>query len=142
MKRNLSEQLELLKDDLFNQLEDLPLEKKIALVDEINSYDGTLDYLTVYENDADFFEIFFSHNVIEAVRATQFGSYDYNDEFVRFDVYGNIESLSGFEFESDYYDAISEIIEWIIENYDKIDIEYYLDTELLYNYLQDLENSQ
>lgn len=142
MKKNLIKQLELLKDDLFNQLEDLPLDKKIGLVNEINSYDGTLDYLTVYENDGDFFETFFQGDLLEAIRAVYFGDYNYNDEYVRFNVYGNLESFSGFEFESDFYDAIQEIVDWIINNPDTIDLDWYIDTELLYNYLQDLENSQ
>lgn len=142
MKRNLSEQLELLKDDLWEQLENLPINKKIGLVNEINSYDRTLDYLSVYENVGDFFETFFRGDILEAIRAAVFGNYRYTDEFVRFDGYGNLESFSGFEFESDFYDAIQEIVDWIIDNPNTIDLDWYIDTELLYNYLQDLENSQ
>lgn len=137
MRRNLLEKLEIVKDDLWEQLEDLPLSKKIDLVNEISGYDGTLDYLMVYHNDEEFFDMFFSNNALEAVRATYFGDYKYADDFVRFNCYGNLESFNQFEFEEDFYDNIDVIIDWILDNPDCIDLDYYIDTQLLYEYLLD-----
>lgn len=45
----------------------------------------------IYENNGDFFDLFFS-KPIDAVRAAQYGDYRYTDNFVRFDGYGNLES--------------------------------------------------
>lgn len=85
------------------------------VVQEINSYNGALDYLQAYENDEEFFETFFT-NPMEAVRATQFGNYNYSDEYVRFDGYGNLDSCSEWELLEDLKDNIDEIVELLIEN--------------------------
>src|SRR5690606_28280305 len=94
------------------------------------------DYLVAYENDEEFFQTFFSSNVMDIIRAVYYGDYRYTDEYVRFDKYGNLESFSSSEFESDFYDEINNIIDWILENPDSIDLEYYIDTELLDEYLE------
>lgn len=137
MRRNLLEKLEIVKDDLWEQLENLPLRKKINLVNEISGYDGTLDYLMVYDNDEMFFETFYANKPLEAVRATYFGDYKYADDYVRINEFGNLESFNQFEFEEDFYDNIDVIIDWIIDNPDCIELDYYLDTKLLYDYLLD-----
>lgn len=126
--------LEKVREDLREQLENLSLTDKISLVNEINKYDGTLDYLVAYENDEEFFQTFFSHNVMEVVRAVYYGDYRYTDDYVRFNVNGNLESFSSYEFESDFYDEIDVIIDWILDNGD--DIKHYIDTELLDEFLE------
>jgi len=128
--------LEKVREDLTEQLENLSLTDKIRLVDEIHSYDVIFDYLVAYENDEEFFQTFFSSNVMDIIRAVYYGDYRYTDEYVRFDKYGNLESFSSSEFESDFYDEINNIIDWILENPDSIDLEYYIDTELLDEYLE------
>src|SRR5699024_5859563 len=57
-----------------------------------NDYcDRTTNEDQIYENDGDFFDMFFT-NPIDAVRAAQYGDYRYADNFVKFDGYGNLES--------------------------------------------------
>ena len=95
------------------------------VVREINSYNGALDYLEVYENDEEFFETYFS-DPMEAVRATQFGNYNYSDDYVKFNGYGNLDSCSEWELLEDLKDNIDEIVDLLIENANHL----YLDTEL------------
>lgn len=81
-----------------------------------NNYEAVLDYLKglddgelisfhgdycdlagytddkIYYNDEEFFEIYFSGKIIDAVRAISYGSYDYTDTFVRFNGLGNLDS--------------------------------------------------
>lgn len=128
--------LEKVREDLREQLENLSLNDKISLVNEINGYDGSFDNLVAYENDEEFFETFFNHNVMDAIRATYYGDYRYNDEYVRFNAYSNLESFNSYEFESDFFDEIDAIIDWILDNRDNLDLEYYVDTELLDEYLE------
>lgn len=135
-KEQLTNLLENVKEDLREQLEDLPLSKKIGLINEINCYDGSFDNLIVYENDEEFFQTFFSNKILEAVRAICYGNYKYTDEFVRFNSYDNLESFNSFEFEEDFNNEVDDIIYWILENYENIDIEYYIDAELLYKYFK------
>jgi hypothetical protein len=77
------------RDYLLNNVDEL---RQIA--NELNSWNGCLDHLDVHENDEDFFNTYFDGNPMEAVRAAHYGSYSYNDDYVRFDGYGNLESLT------------------------------------------------
>lgn len=75
----------------------------------------------IYINDEEFFNTFFSNNVIEAVRAVSYGEYNYCHEYVMFDGYGNLQS---FNYPDEYIfspDIASDILE-NPENYD-IDLE-------------------
>jgi hypothetical protein len=65
----------------------------------------------IYANSDDFFNTFFDGKVIEAVRAVSYGEYNYNDNFVRFDGYGNLESFND---PTDHID-ISGIVNAIFE---------------------------
>lgn len=78
---------------------------------EVNNWNSALEYLEYYENDDDFFNAYFSSNVMDAVRAVSFGDYNYSDEYVRFDSYGNLESVSEYEYERKLEDNADEIAE-------------------------------
>lgn len=95
----------MLKEYLLENVEDL-----IRLVNEINSYSGALEYLIVYENDEEFFNLFFQNNPIEAVRAALYGNYNYNDEYVKFNGYDNLESLEQWEYEELVKSHVDEVI--------------------------------
>jgi hypothetical protein len=91
-------------------------EEIFDIVHSINSYDESLSYLEYYYNDDDFFSIFFGINTMDAVRAVCFGDYNYSDDFVKFNGYGNLESankyevMSEFEFEKEFIaDKIIEL---------------------------------
>lgn len=91
------------------------MEELKSAVRELNSWDGSFDNLAVYENDEDFFDTFFEGRPAEAVRAAHYGDYHYNQDYVRFDGYGNLESLTEYQLERELKDEIDEIVEAIIE---------------------------
>ncbi len=68
----------------------------------------------VYENNEEFFDTFFSTK-LEAVRAVVYGEYNYTNDYVRFNWYGNIESFDTFAV-SDMVESPEKIAEDIIEN--------------------------
>ena len=110
----------------------------MTIVEELNNWNSSLDYLRVYENDEEFFEMFFQNiNPIEVARATYYGDYKYMDEYVRFNGYGNLESLSDYQYEKELKDNINEIIDELMENYNNI----YLPAELeeIFNNLEEEE---
>lgn len=72
----------------------------------------------IFENDEDFLNEYFS-NPADAVRAVYFGKYQYNDPYVWFNGYANLES-GEFEGQLPLEDAES-MAEWFIENYSLID---------------------
>ena len=65
-------------------------------------------------NDEEFFDTFFEGKPMEAVRAVFYGDYRYNDEYVWFNVYGNLES-GDYEEQLPLRDA-EEMAEWYMEN--------------------------
>lgn len=108
---------------LKEQLLSMDIDSKIRLIDEINSYNGALEFLWIWENEKEFFDTFFFKNPYEAARAIYYGSYAFTDPYVRFNAFGNIESLTEYEFEEDFKDYIDEIIESLEEV--EIDLDYY-----------------
>ena len=108
---------EKIKDYLLNNIEVLK-----DVVKEINCWDGSLDYLDFYENDEEFFEMCFPNKAIDAVRAVYYGDYNYNDDYVRFNAYGNLESFNDYDYEEELKNYIDEIIERLEEEKDNITI--------------------
>ena len=92
------------------------------IVIEINSLDNSIEFLEYYENNEEFFNTYFYNNPMEAVRSSFFGSYDYSDEYVKFDVYGNLTSANNHEIEAEYKDYIDDIVNSLLEHYEEIDI--------------------
>lgn len=61
--------------------------------------------------DEEFFEIFFT-NAMEAVRAWHFGGDNlWNDDYIRFNAYGNLETACDFQVAEEADGAIDEIFE-------------------------------
>lgn len=84
------------------------------MVRECNSYDGSLEDYCYEINDEDFFNVHFTEPM-EAVRAAYFGEYKYSDDYVRFNAYGNLKSVSTWDFEQELKDGTDEIVERYIE---------------------------
>ena len=104
----------LIKEYLLNNEDVL-----IDMVHELNSWNGCLDWLDFCENDENFFECYFE-NKIEVARAICYGDYNYTDDYVRFNGYGNLESFSEYDMIEELKDSIDEIIENLIEYKDCI----------------------
>lgn len=97
------------------------------VVREINSWNGSLEHLEAYPNDEDFFDTFFSHDVMSAVRAIQYGDYNINDDYVGFDGYGNLVSFNYREYIDELKSEVEEITELLIEYHDNL----YMSDELV-----------
>ena len=112
----------------------------ITIVEELNSWNGNLDYLRTYINDEEFFEMFFEGNPMELARAICYGDYKYTDQYVRFNGYGNLESLDNFEYKEELKDNIEEILDELMENYNNI----YLPAELeeIFNNFEEEEEEE
>ena len=73
----------------------------------------------VFENDEEFFNLFFEGKPFEAVRSAFFGHYEYSHNYVWFNGYANLDS-SDYEEDMPMTDA-ETMAEWFIEHYDEID---------------------
>lgn len=107
-----------LKEYLLNNVEELR-----DVVSEINGWNGNLDWLEFRENDEYFFELFYSGiNGLEIARAIYYGDYNYNDDYVRIDGYGNLVSYTEYEMIKEIKDSIDEIVDRLIEHHDNLDL--------------------
>lgn len=95
------------------------------LVSECNSWNGSLEDYDYYENDEEFFQTFFYNKVDEAVRAVCYGSYEYTDDYVRFNAYGNLDSCSEFELEDELKDNVDEILDTWLNLYEDNNVDTY-----------------
>lgn len=102
------------------------------LVNDIYSYNGALSHLVVYENDEEFFDLFFHDKPMEALRAAHFGYYDYNDEYVKFDVYENLVSFD----EVDYQDMLVTHIDEILKELDECNEKEHIIDDILFQMRQ------
>ena len=101
-------------------LENLGILREI--VADINGYDNSLYYLDYQLNDEEFFNVYFNNNVMEAVRSVCYGNYNFCDDYVRFNGYGNLESCNEFDFEEELKNNIDEIMERLIDLKDDLSI--------------------
>lgn len=86
-----------MKDERYEyfleQWDELENEEKLRLFQEYCSEVGCDD--EIYDFDDEFFNIFFEGKPMEAVRAAHFGNINcWNDDYIKFNAYGNLESLS------------------------------------------------
>lgn len=86
-----------------------------GMVRECSSYDGSLEEYYYYNNDEEFFTANFNDDMMEAVRAVCFGHYNYTDDYVRVNAYGNLDSLPEYDYEDEMEDNKEEIVERYIE---------------------------
>lgn len=107
-----------LLEQMANWIKENPQEG-LAIARDINGYDGSLEELDYWENDEEFFEAYYPNNAMEAVRAACYGEYDYTDDYVKIDVYGNLQSASETDLENEIVYWAADIIELLIDNYDE-----------------------
>lgn len=106
---------------MMKMKENFTIDELREMVGEVNSWNGGLDYLNYQENDEEFFNTYFYNKPDEAVRATYYGNYNYMDDYVRFNAYGNLESCSELEYEKELENYKEEIIDAYYENINEMD---------------------
>ena len=108
---------EEIKNYLLNHVDEIQ-----DIIIEINSIDSSLDFLEYFDNDEEFFNTFFYNNPTEAVRSAYYGDYNYCDNYVRFNGYGNLESFNDYDLEKEYKEYIDDITKSFLEHYQQISI--------------------
>lgn len=69
----------------------------------------------IYDNDQEFFDMFFSNNALGAIKKTHYGNYNYPESFVKFNGYDNIVSIEYIK-EADLSDSFKAIAENVADN--------------------------
>ena len=130
------------KEILLNEIKELLLNDMDTLRDvvrELNSWNACLDYLDVYENDEEFFDIFFKGRPAEVARAIYYGDFNYNDEYIKFNAYGKLKTLSEYDYEELLKENVEEVIDCLIEYVEHISIDNEELDDLLSQYFEDEE---
>lgn len=99
---------------------ELSYEELLEMVSEVNCYNGHLDDLYYYENDEWFFQDFFQNKVDDAIRAVCYGDYNYMDDYVHFNAYGNLDSCNEFQLQEEIESRADDIIEEYIDIIDEV----------------------
>ena len=127
------------KEMLLNEIKGLLLNDLDTLKDavrELNSWNACLDYLDVYNNDDEFFDMFFEGKPAELARAIYYGDFNYNDEYIKFNGYGNLKTFSEYDYEELLEENIEEITENLIEYVGHISIDNEELDDLLSQYFE------
>ena len=130
------------RENLLNEIKGLLLNDLNTLKDvvrELNSWNDYLEYLEVYENDEEFFNMFFEGKPAELARAIYYGDFNYNDEYIKFNGYGNLETFSEYEYEELLEENIEEITENLIVYAEYISIDNEELDDLLFQYFEEEE---
>ena len=113
-----------------------------AIIEEINCFDNDQmvqlnnEYCDqqncpddqIYSNDANFFADVYGGDVMEAVRAVSYGDYNYTHDWVKFNGYGNLESMNVIG-EDDLCESIDTIAEEVADNFHNYDHLFDLDPD-------------
>jgi hypothetical protein len=113
--------MENVKEYLLNNEDKLQ-----EVVAELNSWNGSLDNLEFYSNDEYTINEIFA-TPYDFAEKCAYGDYNINDEYFKFNGYGNIETCTEQEMIQDMEDCIDDIVDSLKDNYENIDI----DDELL-----------
>ena len=105
-------------EEIKEMLLELDIDKLREIVQNLNSYNGCLDYLDYYENGEDFFDTFFQTKD-EAVRAVCYGDYTYTDYYVIINAYGNCDSIDDLEYNSLLEESVDDIADNLVELWDE-----------------------
>lgn len=117
MKNKIIKTLEAITDYL-NHLDNAEL---VSIHNEYCQI-AKMDSDEIYNNDEEFFNMFFEGKVLEAVRVVSFGEYRYQDEFVVFNGYGNLETFNNPADNVDIAAIAADILE-NEQNYNGIELE-------------------
>jgi hypothetical protein len=84
----------------------------------------------VYNNDEDFFSTFYPNpgDGLKVAQAIFYGDYNYSHDYVKFNGYGNLESINYFEV-SDLCELPSTMAEFIEDNFSDFDHLFNSNTE-------------
>lgn len=83
------------------------------LAQQLDSWDGRFELPVPFDDPEDFFDTYFKTKW-DAVRAVMFGDVHHSDEYIKFNGYGNLKSLSQWEYDEEIADCANDITRALI----------------------------
>lgn len=101
--------------ECWNDLDDL---RKMIYLHNVYIDKNGIDYKHIYRNDGSFFKENYHNDPMEAVRAAQYGHYNFTDKYVWLNGCGNFSSGSNdYDMPFDIYN----LADWYCEHYNLIE---------------------
>lgn len=86
------------------------------LIQHMNAYDGSFDTVTGYDMD-EFNEFMSNYEPLELAQMMWFGDFNPNDDYFRFDGYGNLVSLAWKDIVDEAESLESDVIDHLVHYY-------------------------
>jgi len=87
-------------------------EERLSICRDINSYDGSMDWANTWDLE----ELSSSIDAYGLARAIIYGEVTNIEDSVRYNAYGNLETIDEYDLEQESKDYIDEIIDFIESN--------------------------
>lgn len=104
------------EDAIRTYVENLSGDDLAYLIAYINSYDGSFEESTYYDME-EFDEFMSNYKPMELAQMIHFGDFNPNDDYFRFDGYGNLVSLDWQDIVDDAESLESDIINHLVNYY-------------------------
>ena len=117
------------KKEIIDRLKEYEDKDLLSICCEANSYDGSFDNLWAFdiEDVGDYVD---TSDAYRFMCLIAYGNVNMADYMLRFDAYGNLESVNPWDLEEEARDQIEDIADWLMDNYYKTDSLYGEDEEL------------
>lgn len=104
----------------------------IKMIEQVNNENGALEHLTNY--DMDFVDDYLGHmELMTVLNMAQYGDFNTNDDYFKFNGYGNLESINHNAYVDEVMDYETEIVQNYVYNFG-------VDDDLYLEYLELEEN--
>ena len=111
---------ELKMKTIKEQIADLNTDTLLSLVSEVNSYDGSLEYLEYYDWGT-FEDLISGMEPGDVIRRTVLGDVRLSDDYIGFDGYANFSTLNKYDYGELLGDSIDDIAQVVADLWDVID---------------------
>ena len=130
MIRNFEDAIKLKGDErkkeIIERLNDYTHKDLLSICREANSYDGSFDFADAFDLE----DLCAMMSAYDVARSIIFGDVTNVDDMVRFDAYGNLESVSEWDLKHEAYDQTDEIADWLMDYWNEAYSLYEDDKEL------------
>lgn len=110
---------------LRERIEELDDETLLSLFQECNSWDGYFDFVNTWDIE----DLGSCMDTYEIVRAVIYGDVRNVVDNVRFNAYGNLETVTDYQLYNECHDYIEDLINWLLNDSCHIDLDYYIDVD-------------
>ena len=104
-------------------------EDLMTMVNEVNAWDNSLDYLQFLNMEEEFDEYMYNIAPTDLANMIHYGDFNPNDTYFHFNVYGNLISYSTYEMLEELDTWKEEIVERFIELYEEYKVDLYNNKE-------------